>query len=100
LWYQQKLLHGKLRLKAGKMDAIKEFGVVNNGLSFPSTATHTLPTNFVLPVFPRLHLGVSLSYSPTKFFYTSFAMFNANSDDHLFFFYGLPKLVHFPKTGQ
>lgn len=58
LWYQQVLLGGGLRIKAGKIDANSEFAYVEHGGEFIHSSPGFSPTLFVLPTYPDPAFGV------------------------------------------
>jgi porin len=100
IWYQQELFAGKLRIKAGKVDANTEFSVIDNGLEFINSPTQVTPTFFVFPTFPDPMPAVNLFFTPGKLFYTSFAVYDANRGDRFLDFYGDPALIQPSDRGQ
>ena len=100
LWYQQKLFHGKLRIKAGKVDANSEFSVIDNGLSFLSSSTQVTPTLFVFPTTPDPMPGVNFFYTPKDFFYAGFAVYDANRSDRFLNFSGRPESIQPTRHGK
>lgn len=63
-YYEHFLLDGKLRLKAGKMDANSEFAVLDYGGNFiHSSAGHS--PNIPLPTFPDPDLAVLVAWQAT-----------------------------------
>lgn len=93
IWYQQKLFNDKLRIKVGKVDANAEFSVIDNGLEFINSSTQVNPTFFVFPTFPDPMPSLNLFFTPDKLFYTDFAVYDANQNDHFLDFYGNPGSV-------
>ncbi|MGH7237671.1 MAG: carbohydrate porin, partial [Candidatus Saccharimonadales bacterium] len=93
LWYQQRLFDDKLRVKIGKIDANSEFSVIDNGLNFINSSTQVTPTFFVFPTFPDPVPAINVFFTPGRFFYTSFAVNDANRSDHFLDFYGEPTAV-------
>jgi porin len=100
IWYQQQLFGNKLRIKIGKVDANSEFSVIDNGLEFINSPTQVSPTFFVFPTFPDPMPSVNLFFTPGKLFYSSFAVYDANSGDRFVDFYGDPASIQPAAKGQ
>jgi porin len=100
LWYEQRLLHDTLRIKAGKVDANTEFSVVDNGLSFVNSSAQVSPTLFVLPTTPAPMPGINFRYTPKGPFYASFAVYDSNRSDHFLDFYGDPESAQPTRDGM
>lgn len=65
LWYQQKLLNGKIRLKLGKQDSNSDFGYLNSAWDFMNTAFSINPST-PLPSLPYTPFGFMAEINPTK----------------------------------
>ncbi|HWB59915.1 MAG TPA: carbohydrate porin [Chthoniobacteraceae bacterium] len=81
LWYQQLLFDGRFRIKLGKFDGNTEFGVIDNGLFFLTSAAQLPPSFFLLPTTPDPMPGALVSYTPVKSWYTNFGVFYSNRSD-------------------
>ncbi len=57
VWYQQRLLDGGLRVKAGKIDVNSDFAFVEHGGEFIHSSPGFSPTLFVLPTYPDPAFG-------------------------------------------
>ena len=90
IWWEQKLLGDKLRLKIGKVDANSEFSVIDNGLPFLSSSTQVTPTLLPFPTFPDPLPSVNVFYTPTDLFYASFGAYYANQHSRFLDFSGHP----------
>lgn len=99
IWYQQILFNQKLRIKVGKIDANAEFSVIDNGLDFINSSTQVTPTFFVFPTFPDPVPAINIFFTPKKFFYTNFALDDANQNAKFLDFYGDPVSVQPTKNG-
>lgn len=99
LWYQQALLNGWLRLKMGKMDANLEFSVIDNGLPFLNASTQVTPTILAFPTTPDPMPGVSVFFTPGKFWYASFGAYYANQSDTFGDITGHPQTVQPTHSG-
>ncbi|MGF7231716.1 carbohydrate porin [Arachidicoccus sp.] len=100
IWYQQNLFHDKLRAKIGKIDANSEFSVIDNGLEFINSSTQVTPTLFVFPTFPDPVPSINLFFTPSKIFYTSFAIDDANQNAGFLNFYGNPTSIQPTTNGK
>lgn len=66
LWYQQKLMDGKVRLKFGKQDANVDFCFLNSGWDFMNTAFSVNPT-VPLPTYPdQAAVGFVAEFNPKE----------------------------------
>lgn len=63
IWYQQKLLQDKIRLKVGKQDANIDFGYLNSGWDFINTAFSVNPT-VPMPTYPDQSFGFMAEINP------------------------------------
>jgi porin len=52
LWYEQRLLDDRLRVKLGKVDANSEFAQLDAAAHFAHSSAGFSPTTFVLPTYP------------------------------------------------
>jgi len=81
IWYQQKLLDDKIRIKIGKVDANTEFSVIDNGLPFLNSSAQVSPTIFVFPTTPDPMPSVNVFFAPNEFWYAGFGAYYANRSD-------------------
>lgn len=79
LWYEQKLLDDRVRIKIGKVDANNEFAMVNNAMDFLHGAFGNAPTIFLLPTYPDPACGVNLFLNPTKSTHIGLAMYDGSA---------------------
>ena len=75
-WYEHALLDGKVRVKAGKMDANADFAYVDFGGEFINSSPGFSPT-IPLPTFPDPVLGVALFLEPVDWFYAGAGVYDA-----------------------
>lgn len=99
LWYQQTLCNERWRFKWGKVDANTEFSVIENGLPFLNSTAQITPTILSFPTTPDPTLGINVFYKPSKFFYASFGIFDANRKDRFGIFYGHPENYMLTRSG-
>ena len=59
IWFEQRLMSDRLRIKAGKIDANTEFAVVQNAGDFLNSSMGYSPTIVTFPTYPEPKLGVS-----------------------------------------
>lgn len=64
LWYEQRLLNDRLRVKAGKIDANSEFARVDAADRFAHSSAGFSPTIFVFPSYPDPATAVALFATP------------------------------------
>jgi porin len=76
VWYQQKLLDDKLRLKVGKIDATKEFAFTDNGADFLSSPMGFSPALVDFPTYPDPTYGLSIYAYPSDWLYAGFGYFD------------------------
>jgi porin len=69
LWYQQEIFGGKLRVKAGQVDANTEFAVVDTGADLLSSSAGFSPTILGFPTYPDPRLAVNVFIHPTEHLY-------------------------------
>ncbi|MCL5098515.1 MAG: carbohydrate porin [Candidatus Omnitrophica bacterium] len=100
LWYQQKLLDDKLRLKFGKVDANSEFSVIDNGLPFLNSSTQVSPTVFVFPTTPDPMPALNVFLTPNKSYYASLGAFYANRSVGFGNFIGHPQDAQSSASGM
>lgn len=60
VWYRQRLLDGRLRIKIGKLDANSEFAYVDNGGEFIHSSAGFSPTIQAFPSYPDPATSVNL----------------------------------------
>lgn len=66
LWYEQRWLDGRWRLKIGKVDANEEFAAVESAGFFTQSSMGFSPTIFVLPSYPDPAMSVNVFTSLTE----------------------------------
>lgn len=64
VWYEQRLLDDRLRVKVGKVDANTEFAVAENALEFLNSSMGFTPTVFLLPTYPDPAMSVNIFFQP------------------------------------
>jgi porin len=99
LWYEQKLLDDKIRLKIGKVDANTEFSVIDSGLAFLNSSSQVSPTNFLMPTTPDPMPGLNVFVTPVRCWYVSFGAYYANRSDRFGDLVGHPNLVQVSDFG-
>ena len=65
IWFEQKLLAKKLRLKGGKIDANTEFATVQSAADFLNSSMGYSPTIMAFPTYPEPKLGMNAFVQPT-----------------------------------
>jgi carbohydrate-selective porin OprB len=73
-WLQQSLLGGRLRIKAGKIDANSEFAVVQTAADFLNSSMGFSPTIVAFPAYPDPNLAVGLFLRPQRRYGISFGI--------------------------
>jgi porin len=81
LWYEQLLLDGKLRLRAGKIDANRDFAFVENAGDFIHSSFGVSPTVLGIPTYPDPAAGFDLFISPCEFFYAGVGVFDGAAQE-------------------
>jgi porin len=76
LWYEQKLLGDKVRLKAGKIDANVEFAHADNAADFVNSAMSYSPTIQDFPTDPDPATGLVAFVYPTDHLYLGYGVFD------------------------
>ena len=76
-WLRQELWPGHLWLKLGKMDAAKDFQVVEYGARFLNSSFGVIP-NVPVPTYPDPALGVQLRAEPTDWLYAMAGVYDAD----------------------
>jgi carbohydrate-selective porin OprB len=66
LWFEQRLLSNKLRLKGGKIDSNTEFDVVQTAGDFLNSSMGYSPTILAFPTYPEPKPGVAAFLQPTS----------------------------------
>jgi carbohydrate-selective porin OprB len=64
-WLQQQLFSGKVRLKAGKIDANTEFAAVSTAADFLNSSMGYSPTILEFPTYPEPKSGLNVFLRPT-----------------------------------
>ena len=59
IWFEQRLMSDRIRIKAGKIDANTEFAVVQNAGNFLNSSMGYSPTIVTFPTYPEPKPGVS-----------------------------------------
>jgi porin len=78
LWLQQVCADGVLRFKVGKIDAATEFGFVNGGKEFVTSAPAWNLSNAYLPTYPNPAVGAVAFVYPTKQWYIGAGFFDGS----------------------
>jgi porin len=65
LWFEQRLLSNKLRLKGGKIDASTEFAAVPTAGDFLNSSMGYSPTILAFPTYPEPKMGITAFLRPT-----------------------------------
>ncbi len=81
LWYQQKLIHDHLRLKAGQVDANAEFDYLSAAAGFINSSAGFSPTLLNFPTYPNPALSANLFVYPTEWFYFGAGIYTDNLRD-------------------
>jgi porin len=76
LWYEQKLLDDKLRIKLGKIDANTEFAYVANGSEFLNSSMSYSPTILDFPTDPDPSTGIVAFVYPNENLYAGAGIFD------------------------
>jgi porin len=69
LWFEQKILNEKLRIKAGQVDANSEFAFVEAAGEFINASAGFSPTIFTFPTYPDPALSLNLFVYPLENIY-------------------------------
>jgi porin len=99
LWYEQQLFEGKLRFKAGKVDANTEFSVNDNGQPFLNSSSQLSPTLFVLPTTPAPMPGLNVFFTPIEPVYAGVGAYYANRSATFGDFTGYSQNAQAPGSG-
>jgi carbohydrate-selective porin OprB len=75
LWVEKSVLSGKLRLKAGQMDANTDFAYVENASGFLNSSMGYSPSITEMPTYPLTRAGGAIFIVPRKFLYLSQGLF-------------------------
>jgi carbohydrate-selective porin OprB len=75
-WFEQVFSEGKLRIKAGKVDANTEFALVENAGNFLNSSMGYSPTILVMPTYPNARLGFNAFVAPTERFYAGLGVYD------------------------
>ncbi|MDB5322098.1 MAG: Carbohydrate-selective porin [Phycisphaerales bacterium] len=78
LWYEQVLLDGKLRLKAGKIDASAEFAHSKNAGEFLNASAGFSPTILDMPAYPDPATGISVFVKPCEQYYAGVGIYDGS----------------------
>jgi len=78
IWYEQKLLHGHLRLKAGQVDANAEFDNLTSAAGFIHSSAGFSPALLNFPTYPNPALSANLFAYPTEWFYCGAGVYADN----------------------
>jgi len=78
LWYQQVALDGKLRVKAGKVDANSEFDHSEVAQEFLHQSTGSSATLFTLPTYPDPATGVNVFVKPVEEVQIGFGLYDGS----------------------
>jgi len=77
-WFEQAWRDGKLRIKAGKIDANTEFALVENGADFLNSSMGYSPTILVMPTYPNARHGLNAFLVPSDKFYAGLGVYDAD----------------------
>ncbi len=77
-WYEQTWLGGKLRLKAGRVDANSEFDISQNGAEFLNSSMGYSPTIMSFPSYPHPRSSVNFFVAPNSHFNTAFGVYRVH----------------------
>jgi porin len=78
LWYEQKLIHNRLRLKLGQVDANAEFENLPASAEFINSSAAFSPTLLEFPTYPKPAVSVNLFAYPTDWFYCGTGIYTEN----------------------
>jgi porin len=81
LWYEQVLCDGKLRIKAGKVDANTEFSRIEYGLEFVNSSMAYSPTILGFPTYPDPATGVNLFVYPLPSIYWGVGVYDGATQE-------------------
>ena len=81
IWYEQKLLHNRLRLKVGQVDANAEFDNLSAASGFINSSTTHSPTLLNFPTYPDPALSANVFVYPTEWFYCGAGVYTGNLRD-------------------
>lgn len=76
LWYEQRALDEKLRIKLGKVDANSEFAYVENGLEFINSSPGCSPTILGFPTYPDPATSVNVFLYPNESLYLGVGIYD------------------------
>jgi porin len=76
LWYEQRLLDDRLRIKIGKVDANTEFNYVDHGAEFIHSSVGFTPALLVFPTYPDPATSVNVFAYPTDWSYLGFGLYD------------------------
>jgi porin len=78
LWYQQTAFDGKLRIKAGKIDANTEFDHSDTAQEFLHQSAGSSVTLFTLPTYPDPAIGFNLFLNPRDDIQIGFGVYDGS----------------------
>ncbi len=78
IWYEQKMLDDKLRIRLGKIDANTEFAFVANGGEFLNDFASYSPTILHFPTDPDPAFGAELFVNPTSHVYAGIGVYDGS----------------------
>lgn len=81
LWFQQRLLDDRLRIKIGKVDANTEFAYVESASEFLNSSAGFSPTIAFLPTYPDPATGVLGFVEPCSWLYVGAGLFDGAAGD-------------------
>lgn len=76
IWFEQRLLDDKLKLRAGKIDANAIFGFSEHGGEFLNGGMGYLLADGLIPTYPDPAFGLALVYEPAESFYIGGGVFD------------------------
>ncbi len=77
IWFEQKWMAGKLRIKGGKIDANTEFAVLENAGDFLNSSMGFSPTILAFPTYPEPKPGALVSLSGPRGYGISLGTFQS-----------------------
>lgn len=81
LWFQQRLLEDRLRVKLGKIDANSEFAYSEAGVEFLNASAGVSPTVYGMPTYPDPATGVVVFVSPAEWLNLGVGLFDGATED-------------------
>ena len=83
IWYRQTLLHKKITLKFGRIDATYDFDDPRDSLNFLNGSFGFAPAIFVFPSYPFSAWGGEVTLQPASSFFIHVGLFDGNTSNTL-----------------